>query len=130
MGRLEKEALKALLLSRPGLIDEATKLEAENPHQGKRCDFLKANGDCLVYEARPFVCRSFGAPLQVQSLDDEDVKLRDVCPLNFKSLDITTLPANEVLNVDTLNTLLALLTKSAFPGDKSRTRLNLGALLK
>jgi len=130
VGRLEKESLKEFLLSDPARVDEAIALENANPFEGKRCSFLRANGECLVYEARPFVCRSFGAPLQVQSLDDEEVRLRDVCELNFKGIDITQLPADDVLNSDTLNTLLALLTKRAFPGDKSRTRLELSSLLK
>jgi Fe-S-cluster containining protein len=42
------------------------------------CPSLNDAGECLVYEHRPLVCRTFGLPLR-----DSDRYLGDVCELNF-----------------------------------------------
>lgn len=126
VNRLEKEALREVVAARE---TELRALAAENPFGGKRCSFLSANGACAVYEARPFVCRTHGAPLQFRPLEAaENERARDVCPLNFKQ-GIAELPATAVINLDTINTLLALLSQRAFPGDASRTPLTVDGLL-
>lgn len=133
---LEAESLRAFFLANPGVEAEARRVAALDPHQGKRCALLDEQGACVVYEARPLVCRSHGAPLQFRPLADgkkdseSQLRQRDVCPLNFTGLEIAQLPADAVLNLDTINTLLALLTRMAFPGDESRTPLRLEALLR
>jgi len=121
VNRLEKAVLERHFQQNPQLQLEAKNLEESDPHKGTRCRYLRASGDCLVYEVRPIVCRSHGAPLELRSTEDENIRMRDVCPLNFKTLDIVTLPNESVLNLETLNTLLGLLTKLAFPGDETRT---------
>jgi Fe-S-cluster containining protein len=130
---LEHEEIARFLAERPGLQQELRELKAANPHKGKRCGFLSGNGECRIYDVRPLVCRSHGAPLQFSPLsaeqfrepaakpaDDKAVRMRDVCPLNFTSEDLSKVPANDVLNLDTLNTLLALLSERAFPGQARR----------
>ncbi len=129
MNALEKASLKELFLSSPALQEEARALEEENPHQGKRCNFLRANGECLVYEARPIVCRTHGAPVQAKGLDVEGETWVDVCPLNFQGIEISSLPPAHVLNLDTINMILAVLTNHGFRGDESRTLLSVGAIL-
>jgi Fe-S-cluster containining protein len=130
---IERASLAQFLRERPALVEELRALEKENPHKGKRCSMLSAAGECRVYEARPMVCRSHGAPLQFRmpepSAPDENARARDVCPLNFTHVSLADVPATDVLNLDTLNTLLALLTQRAFPGDESRTPLRVDALL-
>ena len=42
------------------------------------CPNLDDNGACMVYDARPLVCRTFGLPLR-----NADAYLGDVCELNF-----------------------------------------------
>lgn len=42
------------------------------------CPALSDGGECLMYEHRPLVCRTFGLPLR-----DADRYLGDVCELNF-----------------------------------------------
>lgn len=83
-------------------------LEADKaPHHGdKFCKFLAADGSCLIYEVRPIVCRSHGAPLLVPALDDSGELDGDVCPLNFKDFDLGNLGAKDWIRVDTLNTIL------------------------
>ncbi len=42
------------------------------------CPNLSESGECMVYEHRPLVCRTFGLPLR-----DGDRYIGDVCDLNF-----------------------------------------------
>ncbi len=133
---LEAEALRIFFAAHPAAAAEARRLAALDPHKGKRCALLDENGACVAYEARPLVCRSHGAPLQFRPLEDgkkdaeSQLRQRDVCPLNFTGLEIAQLPAGAVINLDTINTLLALLTRLAFPGDESRAPLRAEALLR
>ncbi len=76
------------------------------------CSFLY-NDRCSVYEARPIICRTQGAPLFVQ-VDNT----LDYCPLNFTEGDP---PKEDWLNLDRLNTLLSFAAKTA--GEEKRVRL-------
>lgn len=71
------------------------------------CGFLDADGSCLVYEARPVVCRSHGAPILVPMENDADQLEGDVCPLNFENSNLSALPQTDWIRIDTLNTILA-----------------------
>ncbi len=42
------------------------------------CPNLSDKGECMIYEARPLVCRTFGLPLR-----EGDRYIGDVCELNF-----------------------------------------------
>ena len=135
VGALEAQALGLWFDAHPEAAEAAKRLEQANPHSGKRCALLDEHGACVAYEARPLVCRSHGAPLQYKDpsgrgKDDEQVRLRDVCPLNFRSTELASLPPDAVLNLDTLNTLLALLTRLAHPGIEARTALRIGSILR
>ncbi len=66
----------------------------------KACDFL-IDDSCSIYEARPLICRTQGAPLFFQ-----EQNLFDVCPLNFADQEIPE--KKDWLNVDRLNTLLSI----------------------
>lgn len=108
---LEAEAIRRYLDAHPE--------KRSAPSFGKnRCRFLGANGACSIYEARPLVCRSHGAPLQYRDPEnkkfEEALRFRDVCPLNFQEKDLGKLPAEDVFNLDTVNTLLSLLASRAF----------------
>ena len=65
------------------------------------CPLLE-NGRCLLYEARPIICRTHGFPLLADREGEREV---DFCPKNFRG--ITSFPADAVLNLDLLNTTLA-----------------------
>jgi uncharacterized protein len=99
------------------LKDSLLAQEQKNPHKSKRCAFLDQEGACTIYEWRPIICRSHGIPIQYKDAR-EDI-FRDVCELNFTSADIAELAPSEVLNIDTLNMLLALLNTQAY-GKKSK----------
>ncbi len=127
---LEAAALRQYLIGRPDLVAELRALAAADPHGGTRCSFLRADGACAVYDARPIVCRSHGAPLTFR-LEAHPSLQRDVCPLNFTDTPLDQLPAGDVINLDTLNTILALLNQQvAGTGEEalSRTRLTVDAL--
>ena len=42
------------------------------------CPNLSESGECLVYESRPLVCRTFGLPLR-----NAETYIGDICELNF-----------------------------------------------
>lgn len=57
------------------------------------------------------------------------VNFRDVCALNFTNSEIESLESEEVLNLDTLNTVLAALNHR-HGGTEARTELKISAILK
>ncbi|RMF70667.1 MAG: YkgJ family cysteine cluster protein, partial [Alphaproteobacteria bacterium] len=67
---------------------------------GEQCPLLR-DDQCLLYQARPVICRTQGLPLLLR----EDNGLRiDYCPLNFT--DLETLPGELAVDLDRLNQLL------------------------
>lgn len=125
---LEAERIRAHLAAQPSLTATLLETERAQPFGKKRCSFLQAAGGCGIYEVRPLVCRSHGAPLQFASPENEEIKLRDACPLNFTTTPLASVPATAVLNLDTLNTLLAVLTKQAYGKKAERIPLTPSAL--
>lgn len=107
-------------------------LAQEKSARKDRCTFLAADGACQIYEARPVVCRSHGAPLQFkdpESRDKEARRFRDVCELNFKGKALTDLPATDFVNLDTINLLLTMLNAQAFGKKEERIPLRASAIL-
>ena len=49
------------------------------------CPNLNDAGECMIYDSRPLVCRTFGLPLR-----DGDRYIGDVCELNFTDADQAT----------------------------------------
>lgn len=77
------------------------------------CCFLYED-KCSIYESRPVICRTQGAPL---FLATENVL--DYCPLNFESGD----PSKEDwLNLERLNTMLSLAAKSVAQDERIRLK--------
>lgn len=64
------------------------------------CPLLE-NGRCLLYSARPIICRTHGNPLLFAGREG----VIDFCPKNFNG--VTSFPAAYVLDLDLLNTTLA-----------------------
>lgn len=95
----------------PDEQDRLKKLWATPVTEGA-CAFLY-NDRCSIYEARPIICRTQGAPLFIQADN-----VLDYCPLNFKDGDP---PKEDWLNLDRLNTLLSFAAKTA--GEEKRVSL-------
>jgi Fe-S-cluster containining protein len=81
---------------RRGIVNRARRLLTEQRHPdlrecsaeekkaffdrtaGAACPNLSRTGECLVYESRPLICRTFGLPIR-----DGDRYIGDICDLNF-----------------------------------------------
>lgn len=88
-------------------------------HLDPRCPLLDEAGRCKVYAARPLICRSHGLPIQVGPSTQ-----RDVCPLNFPDgPEPAELPDADVLNVNSLNAILAVIDAVEHGGRGDRVSL-------
>ena len=86
-----------------------------------RCAALDPNGRCLIYAARPLVCRSHGAPIR---LGPGSLPVLPACGKNF----LTTSPdADCVLDQGTLSTIVLAIDRMD-GGDG--TRIDLASLLE
>jgi len=82
------------------------------------CVFLEERG-CLIYEARPVICRSHGIPLLVPG--EASIS---ICPLNFKG--IKGLKGDCVLDLSPVNAILSALAHQAAgqtPNGSERVRV-------
>jgi len=80
-------------------------LASGSPHPPGRCAFLGSEGECRIYEARPYVCRTQGLPLRW--LDEEaEVEYRDVCELN-EGVGVEGLEAEECWTIGEVEERLA-----------------------
>ncbi len=62
---------------------------------------------CMVYQARPVICRTHGFPIYLEKDGDAMV---DFCPENFKG--IQEIPKSALLDIDQLNTLLTAVNQN------------------
>lgn len=124
---LEAENIKTAIAGRAEEL-----LQKEKAARKDRCPFLASDGGCEIYEARPVVCRSHGAPLQFKDPDSREKearRFRDVCELNFKGKSLSDLPATDFVNLDTINILLTMLNAQAFGKKETRIPLKASAIL-
>ncbi|HTP64255.1 MAG TPA: YkgJ family cysteine cluster protein [Geobacteraceae bacterium] len=74
---------------------------ARTTANSKACPLLE-NGRCLLYAARPLICRTHGLPI----LNGRGKKRKiDFCPKNF--IGVPSIPASFILDLEILNTTLA-----------------------
>ena len=98
--RVEVAALAAALDDFPPEQAALIRARARDASPAGPCPLLE-NGLCLLYAARPIICRTHGLPLLTQGEGGPTV---DFCPLNFRDLD--SLPGRAVIDLDRLNTAL------------------------
>lgn len=72
---------------------------------------LLSEGLCSLYGARPLICQTHGLPLLVTEGEGRRV---DTCPENFRGLE--SLPGAAVLDLERLNTLLAVVNRRFVAG--------------
>ncbi len=98
---VEAAALSEALREQPRTRVEHIRERARSAAPKEVCPLLQ-DGDCLLYEARPIICRTHGLPILTVQDGRRQV---DVCPLNFKKVD--SLPGSAMIDIDRLNTTLA-----------------------
>jgi Fe-S-cluster containining protein len=98
---VEGAALAMALDALPEALAEGIRKRARRAAADGPCPLLDA-GACLLYAARPIICRTHGLPLLAGAGEARRI---DYCPENFRTID--TLPAGAVIDLDRLNTPLA-----------------------
>ncbi len=102
-------------------------LSVMTPHPPGACVFLDEENHCLIYENRPYVCRTQGLPLSWLEVDPEGnrVEHRDICPLNDEegTEPIEGLPARDCWEIGPHEGELAALQKEWGGGDMKRVPL-------
>jgi uncharacterized protein len=69
------------------------------------CPLLE-DGICLLYPARPIICRTHGIPILIAGDHEKTI---DFCPKNF--MGVASFPAADILNLDLLNSTLSLINR-------------------
>jgi Fe-S-cluster containining protein len=90
----ERRAHVAAIAARP--VDDAA----------PRCAALDLDGRCLVYDARPLVCRSHGVPIRTRA---GGLPVVTSCELNFTAHGPAAADADCILDQTTLSTVLLAL---------------------
>jgi Fe-S-cluster containining protein len=118
--QVERESIRAHILSAPGLGTRLAALEAANQRRGGRCAFLEEGLSCAIYEARPLICRTHGAPVFFRDRGDGESDggvggesfAIDACPLNFvEGEGLAGIASDGAINLDLLNDLLVLVDR-------------------
>jgi len=125
---VEAAALAAALDALPAEEAEEIRRHVAEHADGERCPLLR-NHVCLLYDARPIICRTHGLPIIYDTGQERKI---DYCPLNLT--DRESFPGSLIIDVDKLNLLLVainalFLAKSG--GDARPERITIAeALLK
>jgi len=115
---VEAAGLREALGRLPGEDAAQVRRRAEQAEPQGPCPLLH-DGLCLLYRARPVICRTHGLPLLLQH---DGVDRVDFCPENFK--DLQSIPGSAVIDLERLNTMLAAINSlylQAFPGPERLT---------
>lgn len=97
---VEAAALVAALEQLPEEDAEAIRRHVAEHANGERCPLL-AHHRCLLYAARPIICRTHGLPILYTDGQERTV---DCCPLNLTEGE--SLAGSAIIDLDKLNTLL------------------------
>lgn len=97
---VEAAAMQKTLKSLPGRQAEEIRRHVSEHAGGERCPLL-LHHRCLLYEARPVICRTHGLPI-IYTTDGQ--RHSDCCPLNLTETE--ALSGSSVIDLDKLNTLL------------------------
>lgn len=109
------EAIKIFPIEFAAIKNELQSSNVEIPSRRfnkfrKSCMFLK-NGACLIYNARPIICRTQGLPLMYQKLDGDGYEISH-CQLNFKQFDLKQFGLENSMFMPDFNSKLFLLNKA------------------
>lgn len=119
-----KPAVLALDAETRELLRDRVGPAGQPPAESERPCPLLVDDRCAVYDDRPTICRSHGAPVRFRRTPDGPAE-RDVCPLNFTGEHaesgagtagrdaVAALDDADVLDLDRLNQLLAMTNELA-----------------
>lgn len=97
---VEAAALREALESLPEVEAEAIRKHVTRRANGERCPLL-SHHRCLLYAARPIICRTHGLPI---IYTENRQRKSDCCPHNLA--DSESLSGTSVVDLDKLNPLL------------------------
>jgi uncharacterized protein len=124
---VEALALALAAIQLPAVVRHRLLAAADGLDQTDRCPFLERDR-CLVYAARPIICRTHGLPLLI--LVDGSKRI-DFCPENFQG--VASLSGQDVINLELLNQSLAainaLFRKEAGLGPLDQERFTIAEVL-
>ena len=83
----------------------------------RRCAALDPEGRCLIYQARPIVCRSHGAPIRMAGPSGRGLPVVESC---FRNFTATTPDPDCVLDQTTLSALVLAVNAGDVARDGSR----------
>ena len=112
---VEADAIQRLIDTMPAPDADALRANAEAAAPD-RCTALDANGRCLIYAARPIVCRSHGAPVRLR---ENSLPVVQACRDNFTANGPAAADADCVIDQQTLSALLLAVDRDA-GGDGTR----------
>ena len=98
---VEAAALRAALDALPDPEAEAIRSHVRTHAAGERCPLLSRDR-CLLYVARPIICRTHGLPILYTDSTERRI---DCCPRNLDGCE--SLSGSTVIDLDRLNVLLA-----------------------
>lgn len=97
---VEAAALNAALETLPADQQDAIRRHVAEHTGGERCPLLEHHR-CLIYAARPIICRTHGLPIVYS---EGSQRITDCCPLN--TIEGESVSGLSVIDLDRLNTLL------------------------
>lgn len=89
-----------------------------------RCAALDPGGRCLVYEVRPIVCRSHGAPIRLR--DARSLPVVQSCPDNFTARGPAAADPDCIIDQETLSAMTLAVDRDA---GSDGTRFDLARML-
>jgi uncharacterized protein len=84
----------------PPYLYQQLKQQLSSTHAEDCCPLL-VDDCCLLYQARPIICRTHGLPILIT---EEAGRRLDVCPLNCKGME--RIPGEALIDLERLNSLL------------------------
>jgi len=103
--KVEADAIRAHVTAWP--VERRRSLAPLPAQRADHCAALDGNGRCKVYEARPIVCRSHGAPIRMRR---DSLPVIESCFRNFTKVE----PAADcVLDQETLSALTLAVDRDA-----------------
>ncbi len=97
---VEAAALKQALAGQTEEQQTAIRDHVREHATGERCPLL-SDRRCLLYRARPIICRTHGLPIL---FTEGDAQRLDCCPLNLTNRE--SLSGSSIIDLDRLNSVL------------------------